>query len=240
MGFLAHIFKLVVAPIIAVTAFFSIHHQANQVPAAPIVAASSTQIIQQSVSTSSTPKVVHAPKIKEQTQVSTPAQNGPKTLAPQAVSQAPQNEVQQPDLSNVEGSSLPATTTTSRQSGLSPAAFVQVLENVERSNLEDDPYLKEKAILLRGLLNGPLSQADIAQLSPDVASIYQGGNVDAIELQIQALNEQALNYEVKIKQTYQTEINDYSLQNGLPITQLPPAETTCTWVGFGMVNCVTQ
>lgn len=74
--------------------------------------------------------------------------------------------------------------------GLDPASFTNVLEGIKQKFAESNNLIDTKNLLIKGLFTSPLTPDEIAKLPPDVAQVYNSGNKDAIELQLQALNGQ--------------------------------------------------
>lgn len=73
--------------------------------------------------------------------------------------------------------------------GLDPTSFMNVLQGVKQSYDQNNSLINAKNLLIKGIFTSPLSGAQVAQLPPDIQQVYKTGNKDAIELQIQALNE---------------------------------------------------
>lgn len=81
-------------------------------------------------------------------------------------------------------------TQTAPGAGLDPTAFSSVLEGIKNNYATSNALIDSKNLLLKGLFTSPLTPDEIAKLPPDIAQVYNSGNKDAIELQLQALNGQ--------------------------------------------------
>ncbi len=73
--------------------------------------------------------------------------------------------------------------------GLDPSSFMNVLNGLKQKFAGDNDLINAKNLLIKGLFTSPLTPDQIAQLPPDMQQVYNSGNKDAIQLQIQALNE---------------------------------------------------
>lgn len=92
-----------------------------------------------------------------------------------------------------QGGTQPTQTTqqpTAPGAGLDPTSFTSVLEGIKQKYSENNDLINAKNLLIKGLFTSPLSPDQVAALPPDIAKVYQSGNKDAIELQLQALNTQ--------------------------------------------------
>lgn len=73
--------------------------------------------------------------------------------------------------------------------GLDSASFLNVINGVKQNYDQNNKLIDAKNLLLKGLFTSPLTPDQIASLPPDIQKVYNSGNKDAIELQVQALNE---------------------------------------------------
>lgn len=103
----------------------------------------------------------------------------PTTAAPASTNGAPQGQTPSG-----------TTSSTAAGAGLDPTAFTSVLEGIKNNYAASNALIDSKNLLLKGLFTSPLTPDEIAKLPPDIAQVYNSGNKDAIELQLQALNGQ--------------------------------------------------
>lgn len=107
-----------------------------------------------------------------------PTSTTPPVVAPTAQTQTP---------ASTQTQSPPASTTPG--AGLDPTSFSNVINGVKQNFANNNDLINAKNLLVKGLFTSPLTSDQIAQLPPDIQQVYNAGNKDAIELQIQALNE---------------------------------------------------
>lgn len=93
--------------------------------------------------------------------------------------------------------------------GLDPTSFMNVLAGVKQSFASNNDLIAQKNLLLKGRFTSPLSTEQIAQLTPDVARVYNSGNKDAIDLQIHALNERIQGSTTNFSQAVNYLVNGY-------------------------------
>lgn len=123
--------------------------------------------------------------------------------------QQPQTPVVDPTKTAQTGTPVPP------GAGLDPASFMAVIGGVKQNFAANNDLIKQKNLLVKGLFTSPLTPEQVAQLPTDVQQVWNSGNKDAIQLQIQALNEriqggtnnfaQSVNYLVNGYQTAVTQ-----------------------------------
>ena len=124
--------------------------------------------------------------------------------------------------------------------------FVAVINRIKEGYKKEYPSLIHRDILIKYLFHPPLTQQELSKLPSDIQNLveeYGEKDPNVIQLQIRALNDQILNYDFTMDQKFQTIINNYLTQQGLPITQPVPIKANCTFSNSGLsptVNCYIQ
>lgn len=108
-----------------------------------------------------------------------PAPTTPPVVAPTTTQTPPQTSTQT--------QAPPASTTPG--AGLDPTSFSNVINGVKNNFANNNDLINAKNLLVKGIFTSPLTPDQLAQLPSDIQQVYNSGNKDAIELQIQALNE---------------------------------------------------
>lgn len=73
--------------------------------------------------------------------------------------------------------------------GLDPTSFLNVVNGVKQNFAANNDLINQKNLLIKGLFTSPLTPDQVQQLPPDIQQVWNSGNKDAIQLQLQALNE---------------------------------------------------
>ena len=204
------------------------HHSYNS----PVYTANgtSTVLVFSSVSTSTT--------MNESNKLTSSPDVSPNTKKNKAVLNSTLISTSQPTVPTTIENSTSSSNSISSSQGMSPTDFIQLLQTMEEKKKQQDPYLIQKNILVDYLYHPPLSLAEMAELPEDIQNVIPMGQ-DEIMLQIQVLNNQILNYNYNIEKIYQTEINNYSIQNNIPVTHPIPTQTNCT-KSYDTVDCYTN
>jgi len=191
--------------------------------------ASSTQVTQQTDKQKTHPFSTFAPltqKLQPTKEVTPTRNNASTTLGPMQQQQT-----------TVSPTQIPSATCQTPPC-MSDADFIASLNTMKLKMEQNNPYLIQKNAIMDALVGKPTSDR-LVQLPPDIQWVINRGDHSEMLLEAQLLNNQILDYNFKIEQQFQTQINNYLISKGLPVTQPIPIKTNCTLL-FGTMTCYTS